>query len=144
MLYIRNKKIRLLLLSASVGVTFSQSHISKTEASTLVFQGQNAGLFPTANPNAVSILMNSVPKEKATAPTTSTGMNTAMMIENAVVSQISTRIYNQIFNGTALSGSYDLGGGNAINYMRSDGNITITLINATSGTTTITIPDAGS
>lgn len=120
-------------------------HSPASEASTIVFQGQNAGLFPTANPNAIGILMNSVPKKNATEkPKTSTGINTATMIQNAVASQISTRIYNDIFNGTALTGSYDLGNGNSINYTRSEGYITITITNPTNGSTTITVPDAAS
>jgi len=127
------------------GVASIFCHSPASEASTIVFQGQNAGLFPTANPNAIGILMNSVPKKNATEkPKTSTGINTATMIQNAVASQISTRIYNDIFNGTALTGSYDLGDGNSINYTRSEGYITITITNPANGSTTITVPDAAS
>jgi hypothetical protein len=116
-----------------------------SEASTIVFQGKNAGLFPTANPNAVGILMNSVPKKNATEkPKTTTGINTATMIQSAVASQISNRIYQDIFNGTAQTGYYDLGDGNSINYARSEGYITITITNPSNGSTTITVPDAAS
>lgn len=128
-----------------IGLAFI-CHSATAQASSLVFQGQNVGLFPNANPNSVSVLMNSVSKKKATASTTaagSAGLNPASMIQNALVSQISTAIYKQIFdvNGPG-SGFYDLGGGNTISYEQNttDQTVTITIVSATTGTTTVIVP----
>ena len=115
------------------------SHSSKAEASSFIFQGQNAGLFSSANPSDTSVLMNSVSKPVATS--TIPTINPATLIEQSVVSQISSKIYNQIFSGTAVSGSYDLGGGNSINYLRSGGYVTINITSPSNGTTTLTVPD---
>ncbi|NTW53691.1 MAG: hypothetical protein HGB15_02775, partial [Chlorobaculum sp.] len=112
------------------------------DASPLVFQGQNAGLFPLANPNSTTILMNSVPKKNATASTTSsTGLNTSMLIQNAIISNMNAKITEAIFGKDHPSGNFDLGNGNSISYLHSDGNIIITIINPNTGTTTIVVPE---
>ncbi len=122
-----------------IGLACLLSHSPVADASNLTFQGQNAGLFPTANPSDTSVLMNSVSKPVATS--TIPTINPATLIEQSVVSQISSKIYNQIFSGTAVSGSYDLGGGNSINYLRSGGYVTINITSPSNGTTTLTVPD---
>ncbi len=109
------------------------------EASNLTFQGQNAGLFSTANPAGTSVLMNSVAKPVATSAYSS--ISSATMIQQSIVSQISVRIYNEIFKGSGASGSYDLGGGNSISYLREGGYITVTITNPANGTTTLTVLD---
>jgi len=109
------------------------------EASNLVFQGQNAGLFSTANPAGTAVLMNSVTKPVATS--TSSSISSATLIQQSIVSQLSMRIYNEIFKGSGVSGYYDLGGGNSINYLREGGYITVTIINSKNGTTTLTVLD---
>ena len=108
-------------------------------ASNLTFQGQNAGLFSGANPSDTSILMNSVvkPTPSSSIPT----LSPATLIEQSIVSQISSKIYNDIFKGTAASGYYDLGGGNTISYTRSGGYITVNITSPGSGTTTLTVLD---
>ena len=124
-----------------MGVMFCQS--SSAGASPLVFQGQNAGLFPTANPNSTAILMNSVPKKNATKSTTpSTGMNTSMLIQNAIISNMNAKITDAIFGKDHLSsGNFDLGNGNSISYTYKDGNIIIDINNPNTGNTTIVVPD---
>lgn len=111
---------------------------SGAEASNFTFQGQNAALFPNTNPANMSVFMNSVEK-----PSTSTDqtVNTASMIQQSVISQISSKIYNDIFKGTAVSGYYDLGDGSAISYSRSSGYITVDITNPSTGTTTMTVLD---
>ena len=122
-----------------IGIAVIASHTLAAEASNLTFQGQNAGLFPTANPSDTSVLMNSVAKPVATS--TIPSISPATLIEQSIVSQISSKIYNQIFSGTAASGSYDLGGGNSISYTRSGGYITINITSPSNGTTTLTVLD---
>jgi len=137
--------VNALTLGGAIGLLF-MCQSTTVHASSLVFQGQNVGLFPNANPNSVSVLMNSVSKKKATASTKaegSTGLNPATMIQNALVSQISTAIYKQIFNVDGPStGFYDLGGGNTISYQQNtvDQTVTITIVSSTSGTTTVVVP----
>ena len=123
-----------------LGLAVLASHSPVAEASNLTFQGQNAGLFSTANPSDTSVLMNSVAKPVVTS--TIPSISPATLIEQSVVSQISSKIYNQIFSGTAASGSYDLGGGNTISYLRSGGYVTINITSPTTGTTTLTVPDS--
>jgi len=119
-----------------IGLAVLASHTLAAEASTLTFQGQNAGLFSSANPSDTSMLMNSVAK-----PAVTSSISSATLIEQSIISQISLKIYNEIFKGTAASGSYDLGGGNAISYMRSGGYITVKLTNPGNGTTTLSVLD---
>ena len=123
-----------------LGLAVLVSHSPVAEASNLTFQGQNAGLFSTANPSDTSVLMNSVTKPVVTS--TIPSISPATLIEQSVVSQISSKIYNQIFTGTAASGSYDLGGGNTISYLRSGGYITIDITSPSNGTTTLTVPES--
>jgi hypothetical protein len=128
----------LLSLCAFAAPVFFCPNIS--EASEFVFQGQNAALFPGANPSDTTALMNSVhkPSPTSTAPT----ISPATLIEQSIEGQISSKIYNDIFNGSALSGNFNLGGGNTISYVRAGGYVTITIVSPTSGTTTLTVPDA--
>jgi hypothetical protein len=111
--------------------------LSPTYASDLVFQGQNAGLFPGANPSDTAQLMVGVPKP--TAPTSTE--TPSQLIEQAVESQVSSQIFTDIFSGSAASGSFSLGNGSNISYVRADGNVTITITDPTNGTTIITVPD---
>lgn len=112
----------------------------QASASGLTFQGQNAALFPGANPSDTAALMNSVPKKKA-PPTPTPGIDPAQLILQSVQSQTSSRIFAQIFNSANASGNYDLGGGSSISFVRIGGNIEITFIDPVHGTTTITLPD---
>jgi|WetSurMetagenome_2_1015567.scaffolds.fasta_scaffold282573_1 hypothetical protein len=145
----KKRTARILSIVALISATFTTCETSVASASNILFTGQNAGLFPTANPNDTAILMNSVPKKNATASTSAatSGLSTynaATLIENALASQISNRIYTQIFSGSATAGNYDLGGGNTIHYSRSGGYITIDITSPATGTTTIVVPDATS
>jgi hypothetical protein len=122
-----------------VGVAIFVSHSPAAEASNLIFQGQNAGLFSSANPAGTSVLMNSVAKPVATSASSS--ISSATLIQQSIVSQLSMKIYNEIFKGSGAAGSYDLGGGNSISYLREGGYITVTIINPKNGTTTLTVLD---
>jgi len=124
------------LRAGALALALLASHSSKAEASSFIFQGQNAGLFSSANPSDTSVLMNSVSK-----PVVTSSISSATLIEQSIVSQISLKIYNEIFKGSAVSGSYDLGGGNSISYKRSSGYITVNLTNPGNGTTTLTVLD---
>jgi Type VIII secretion system (T8SS), CsgF protein len=113
-------------------------------ASQLVFQGQNAGLFPGANPSDTSTLMNSVPKPNkgsAASAAAASGVSAATLIEQAIESQISNKIINDIFNTSNASGSFNLGNGTTISFLRTGGNIDITIVDPVHGTTEIVIPD---
>jgi hypothetical protein len=120
-------------------VAVSVSYAPSAVASSFTFQGQNAGLFPSANPSDTSVLMNSV--SKPTTASTIPTITPASLIEQSIISQISTKIYNDIFKGTSASGYFDLGGGNTISYTRSGGYITVDIVNATTGKTTLTVLD---
>lgn len=122
-----------------IGFTLFISHSPAATASNFTFQGQNAGLFSSANPSGTSLLMNSTPKPKVSS--SSSSINPATLIEQSVVSQISSKIYQDIFTGTAASGFYDLGGGNTITYLRSGGYVNVTITSPSNGTTTIKVPD---
>jgi hypothetical protein len=122
-----------------VGTALFASISPSAEASNLVFQGQNAGLFSTANPAGTAVLMNSVAKPVATSAASS--ITPATQIQQSIVSQISSRIYNEIFKGSGVSGYYDLGGGNSISYLREGGYITVTINSTKNGTTTLTVLD---
>lgn len=121
----------------SAGLTICVS--SSAETSPLVFRGQNVGLFPYANPSSVSTMMNSVSKPSRSTRTTAS-LSTSSLIQNSLASKISSMIYQQIFDGTDLSGYYDLGDGSSITYLRDEGYISIDIVNE-AGTTTITVPD---
>ncbi len=110
------------------------------QASSLVFRGQNVALFPYANPSGLSAMMNSV-KKRTQASSVSASLSTSALIQHALASQISSRIYQDIFQGTNLSGFYDLGDGNSISYVRGGGYITIEIVSPDNGSTTITLPD---
>jgi len=133
-----------LRISLFLGAALLAASAVPASASTMVFEGQNAGLFPNANPADTAQLMGSVsrPFNPKTAAASATGQITpASLIEQSVESQISAKIYSQIFNSSAASGSFDLGGGSLINFVRTGGNIDITLTDPVHGTTTIVVPD---
>lgn len=111
-------------------------------ASTLLFQGQNAAIFPGANPSGQPLLLESVQRPVNPAlSSANSALTPASLIEQSVESQISAQIYNQIFNTSNASGSFSLGNGSLINYVRAGGNVEITITDPVNGTTTITIPD---
>lgn len=111
-------------------------------AGNLIFRGQNAAIFPDANPgNTASLLASTVrPRDpKTIAP--SVGLTPAQVVQQSVLGQISSQINSQIFDGNQGSGTFDLGGGNIISYVRANGDIIITVVDPRTGTTTITLPD---
>ncbi len=114
--------------------------MAQAHASPLVFQGQNAALFPGANPAGTATLMNSVDKPVAALPQTPVA-DPARLIQQSLQSQISNKIYQDIFQSDAASGFYDLGGGSSIGFERTGGNVIINITNPTNGSTVITIPD---
>ena len=112
---------------------------NQTQASQLMFQGQNAGIFPSANPADTSQLMLSVAKPTQSTATPSVSPST--LVEQSVLSQISSKIYQDIFNSPSNSGSFDLGTGSTISYLKAGGNITITIYDPVNGKTVITVPN---
>jgi hypothetical protein len=115
---------------------------TNAQASQILFRGQNAGLFPDANPGAMGILMNSVDRpENPQLASALGGISPSTLVMQSVQSQISAEIKDQIFNGGAASGTFDLGGGSIISFIRAGGNVNITFIDPVHGTTTISIPD---
>jgi hypothetical protein len=131
-------KTALLFFTFCISTTI---HTNPVVASPLVFNGQNAALFPGANPNDTAALMNSVAK-----PTPQTKAPTALdqnrIIIQGLESQITNRIYTQIFNNANVSGIFTLPGGGSISYNRpGDGNVHITVINSDGTTSVIVVPD---
>ncbi len=110
-------------------------------ANPLTFTGQNAALFNTANPNDTSAMMNSVvkptPKTKAASP-----LDQNRLIIQGLESQITNKIYNDIFNNANASGHYSLPGGGSVSFVRpGDGNVHITIVDASGTTSEIVVPD---
>ncbi|AOS82976.1 hypothetical protein BIU88_01735 [Chlorobaculum limnaeum] len=64
-----------------------------------------------------------------------------MLIQNAIISNMNMKITEAIFGNDHPSGNFDLGNGNSISYLHSDGNIIITIINPNTGSTTIVVPE---
>lgn len=122
-----------------VSTLFSVGSPHQAVAGTLEFHGQNAALFPTANPSDTTLMMNSVPSPSNAA---ASQQNASNLIQQAVESQISTRIYNDIFNGTATAGSFNLGGGDSISYTRSNGMINLNITDPVNGSTQISLPSS--
>lgn len=127
-------------LIAALGAT----GIDASHASNIVFQGQNAALFPDANPSNNALMMMSVDRPSNPRTASATGkLNSATLIEQSVASQISAKIYNQIFTSTNTAGTFNLDNGSSIAYTRGngDGNLYITITDPINGTTEITLPD---
>lgn len=98
-------------------------------ASPLVFQGQNAALFPGANPSDTSAMMNSVPKPAASSNAAAALTGSALVIQS-LQAQLSNKIYNDIFGSSASpNGSHVFSDGTVITWATdSKGNKTITEI----------------
>ena len=110
-------------------------------ASPLVFRGQNTALFPDANPNSTAALMNTVVKP-ATPTKPPSPLDQNRIIIQGLESQITNKIYNDIFKTTNASGEYTLPGGGSISFVRpGDGNVVITIIDASGTVSTISVPD---
>jgi hypothetical protein len=87
-------------------------------ANPITFQGQNAALFPGANPADTATLMNSVPKPNSGISSAALGgISASQLVLQSIESQISSRIYADIFgNGAAPSGTELLGDGSSISW----------------------------
>lgn len=136
--------VRILSVTALISTAFMAYKAPVAQASNLVFVGQNAGLFPNANPNDTSILMNSVSRKNATASSQSiTQQNMTQLVQNAVIAQLSNNIYADIAKYKSTNPrTVDLGNYNSITYVYDsiNNNVNITLTNPATGTTTITVP----
>lgn len=132
------------MMTILAGTAFSLALVcfsGQASASNILFEGSNPAFFPSANPNAITQLMNSV--RRPTDPSTlaaATANSPAALVQQAVESQISAKINDIIFNTSNASGSFNLGGGNLINFSRSGGFLTIN-ITQPSGTTQFTLSD---
>lgn len=125
-----------------VGFLFIVCFMPAAFASTLLFEGKNPALFSGANPAGFSSIMSSVLRPSDPSMDSLAELSSpAALIQRAVASQISTEINNQIFDTNNPSGSYDLGDGNLISFIRSDGNVIITITSPITGITVITLPD---
>lgn len=135
--------LRIKLFTAIIaGFLFTVCLMSSAFASVLLFEGKNPALFSGANPAGFSPLMSSVLRPTDPDSTSLAEMSSpAALIQRAVASQISTEINNQIFDTANPSGSYDLGDGNLISFIREGGNVIITITSPTTGVTVITLPD---
>jgi hypothetical protein len=131
------KRLSLSLLALAALTGFSADGASASE---LLFTGQNAALFPQANPADTAALMNSVHKPSPDT-SSSTAVSASRLIQQSLESRISSKIYNDIFDSAEASGFYDLGNGSTISYVRAGGNITITINDPANGSTVITVPD---
>jgi len=109
-------------------------------SSEIIFEGKNPGIFSSAPPNGISALMNSVVRPED--PAIDAGaLDPAELIQRGILSKVSTEINDQIFDVNNASGSYDLGGGNLVSFIRAGGDLIITIVNVQTGTTVITLPD---
>ncbi len=125
----------------SLAVLSSALHISAVSASTLTFTGQNAALFNTANPNDTAAMMNSVVKPKAKTELPS-ALDQNRLIIQGLESQITNKIYADIFDNSNVSGHYSLPGGGSVSFIRpGDGNVHITIVDASGTTSEIVVPD---
>jgi hypothetical protein len=110
-------------------------------SSPLTFTGQNAALFNTANPNDTAAMMNSVVKPKAKTELPS-ALDQNRLIIQGLESQITNKIYADIFDNSNVSGHYSLPGGGSVSFIRpGDGNIRITIVDASGTTSEIVVPD---
>jgi hypothetical protein len=135
-----NTVIKIAYLTAVSAIMYSTC----AQASAVVFAGQNPAVFPGANPANASVLLASTnrPRDPAAAAAAAAGqLDPASVVQQSVLGQISAKINDQIFNGGQAAGSYDLGSGNLINYVRAGGNLTIYVTDPVHGRTTITLPD---
>lgn len=124
------------MVAAAVAVAMAPGW---AEASAIVFEGQNAALFPGANPAANALLMASVnkPQNTGSPPAAPSLLSDSQILEQSVLSAATAKLENQIFAGG--SGSKDLGGGHTISWNTVGGVETITF-NDNGAITTIQIP----
>lgn len=116
-------------------------YVATATASPLVFRGQNSAIFPDANPSGAAGLMNSV-RKPPNRPATTPAIDPTRLIIQGLESQITNKIYNDIFNTTTVSELYRLPGGGRISFLRpGDGNIEITIVDAAGTTSVIVVPD---
>jgi|GEM_PF-6175704 len=115
---------------------------SNAFASPLLFDPKNSAFFSGANSSSTTTLMSSVVRPANPNSTTASGISSANLIEQGLISQISTKITNDIFSTSNDSGNYDLGNGNTISFVRDITNATvvITIVNSKTGTTVVTLP----
>jgi hypothetical protein len=111
-------------------------------ASQILFDPKNTAFFSGVNPASTSALLSSVVRPEK--PSSSSGYvptSTADLIQQGVMSQISTKITTDIFKTTNPSGTYDLGDGSLISFDKNDTGVGITFISPTRGKTVITLPN---
>lgn len=118
--------------------------VSDAAASGLVFQGQNAALFPGANPSDTTMLMNSVPKPAAAASSSqSSAISASALVLQSIEAQISSKVYNDIFGvGARASGTDLLGDGSSISWAPAtdgSGRIVVTIVSPNGTSTTFQV-----
>ncbi len=112
-----------LCLTAALLVTAAGS----AYANPLVFQGQNAAIFPGANPSDTALLMSSTPKPAPSPTNSTTSLSSSAFIVQTLEAQLSNKIYNDIFGaGASPSGSHVLPDGTIISWVTVAGVVQIT------------------
>ena len=124
------------LLAASLGLL---GQAGAASAAPLVFQGQNAALFSSANPNDTNALFTGVPRPAAPTPA-APRIDVSQLIQQSVVSQISNDIYSQI-SGTN-SGKATLSDGSSFSWSTIGNTKSIIYTAADGSMTTIVIPSS--
>jgi hypothetical protein len=131
--------VKTLSLSLIAGCVISGSNIAS--ANPLTFTGQNAGIFPTANPSDTAAMMNSVVKPNNPNIVSGTAVSSSQFILQSLESQISNKIFTTIENSApGDAGTFALSDGSSIAYTNVAGTITVTITNASGVVTTVVLP----
>ncbi len=128
-----------------IAIVTLYSAASNAFASPLVFEGNNPALFNTAPPNGQALMLLSTNKPKNdphnSGDGTATTGDSGELVQQSVINALSNEIQQQILDSDNASGTFDLGNSRTISYIRTGGNIIITIFDPAKGPTVITIPD---
>lgn len=110
-------------------------------AAPILFRPQNPAIFANAPINGNAALLSSVVRpDDPNVRAPSSALNPGRIVQQSVLGQVSSRINDQIFGGSELTGTFDLGDGSSIAYDRTGGILIINVIDPASGQTTISLP----
>lgn len=117
-------KFKHIASAAAALIIFTAGYAS---ANPLVFQGQNAAIFPGANPSDTTLMMSSTPKPARSSTTSATSLSSSAYIVQTLEAQLSNKIYNDIFgSGASPNGSHVLPDGTIISWATVAGVVQIT------------------
>lgn len=118
------------------GILGSQAH-----ASSMMYVPQNGAIFSNANPNGQALLQASAPRPyDPKSASFSSGLTDAEILKQSILAQASSAINNEIFNGISPQGTFPLGDGSTVSYVRNGAMVTITFTAANGTQTVITVP----